>query len=125
MPSRPILQACLKIVAPSSSVRLLKTMPTLRLTTSRARRFLRSPGGRARRSSPSLHGVEGVQHGPADGAAPVQGVEDRDAVRPADHGLALERERLGGSSGDRGIASTPVVAPARVKRRTESPCRWT
>jgi hypothetical protein len=53
MPSRPILQSCWKIAAPSSSVCPLMTMPIRRLPNSLARRFLRSPGGRARRSSPS------------------------------------------------------------------------
>jgi hypothetical protein len=39
--------------------------------------------------------VEGVQHRLADDAAPVQRVEDGDAVRAADDSLAVDGERLG------------------------------
>jgi hypothetical protein len=37
-----------------------------------------------------LQELEGVQHGFGDGAAPVERVEDRDAIRTAHHGLAVE-----------------------------------
>jgi hypothetical protein len=37
-----------------------------------------------------LQEVEGVQNGLADGAVPVERVEDRDAVRTAHHRLAAE-----------------------------------
>jgi hypothetical protein len=54
MPSRPMMQACRKMVAPSSSVWSLRTMPNLRWPTSLANRFLRSPSsGRSRRSWPA------------------------------------------------------------------------
>jgi hypothetical protein len=39
--------------------------------------------------------VTTFQHRLADGAATVQGIEDRDAVRSADAGLAVESERPG------------------------------
>jgi hypothetical protein len=37
-----------------------------------------------------LEKVEGVQHSLADGAAAVERVEDRDAIRTADHSLAFQ-----------------------------------
>jgi hypothetical protein len=40
-----------------------------------------------------LQKVERLQHGLADGAAPVESVEDCNAVWPAHHCLAVERER--------------------------------
>jgi hypothetical protein len=35
---------------------------------------------------------ESVQHGLTDRAAAVQGIEDGDAIRTADHSLAIDRE---------------------------------
>jgi hypothetical protein len=58
--------------------------------------------------------VEGVQHRLADGAPAVQGVEDRDAIRAAHHGLAIDCKRRAPESGrgayDRRVAVAPVVA---------------
>jgi hypothetical protein len=68
-----------------------------------------------------LEKVEGVQHSLADGAAPVQGVEDRDAIRAADYGLAVQGERRAAESsrraGDRwiAIALAPVVTAPRER----------
>jgi hypothetical protein len=64
-------------------------MPIRRLPTSLAQALL----ALAQRQSAEvlaveLQKVERVQHGLADGATPVQRVEDRDAIRPAHHGLA-------------------------------------
>jgi hypothetical protein len=53
MPSKPMRQARRKMVAPSSSVWSLSTMPTRHLPSSLVSRFLRSPSGSERRSSPS------------------------------------------------------------------------
>jgi hypothetical protein len=64
-----------------------------------------------------LQEVEGVEHRTADSAVAVQCVEDRDAIRSTDHGLAVERERtcpkLRRGAGNRGVTSVPVVAAAR------------
>jgi hypothetical protein len=93
MPSRPSLQGLLEDRSAIVTRCALSTMPSRRLPSSLASRFLRSPSGRPRRSSPSpLQEVERVQHGLADRAAAVQSVEDRDTVRTADRGLAIERE---------------------------------
>jgi hypothetical protein len=65
-------------------------MPSRRPLGNPARRFSRSTRGSARKSWPSsLEEVEGVHHSFADGAAAVERVEDRDAIRTADHGLAV------------------------------------
>jgi hypothetical protein len=76
------------MAAPSSAV--CNTMPMRRLANSLASRFLRF--AQRQGAEIELEEVEGVQHGLADGAAAVQGIEDRDAVRAADAGLA-ERAR--------------------------------
>jgi hypothetical protein len=51
-----------------------------------------------------------------DDMASVQGLEDGDAIWPADNGLAVERERLhldrGRARNDRRIAGCPIVAAA-------------
>ena len=116
MPSRPMRHACRKIVAPSSSVWSLSTMPSRRPRSSLASRFLRSLRGRPRRSSRQLQQVEGVQHGLGDRAAAVQSVKDRHAIRAAHHCLAVERKRPGAQQGrgdgDRWVAGAPVVAPS-------------
>jgi hypothetical protein len=61
--------------------------------------------------------IEGVQHGLADSAAAVQRVEDGDAIRTADHRLAIDRERPGAElrrgDGNCGVAPAPVVAAPR------------
>jgi hypothetical protein len=61
-----------------------------------------------------LQQVEGLQHGLADGTAPVERVEDRDAIRAAGDGLAVERERSGAQQrrgdGNCRIPGAPVVA---------------
>jgi hypothetical protein len=67
MPSRPILQACWKIVARSSSVCSLRTMPRRRFP----RASLSVSCDRQRQGVKVLR----IQHGPSDGAAPMQGVE--------------------------------------------------
>jgi hypothetical protein len=62
-----------------------------------------------------LQKVEGVQHGLAGGAAAVERIEDRDAIRTAYHRLAVERERPGAQGrgdGDRRVADAPVIAAA-------------
>ena len=64
-----------------------------------------------------LKQVEGVQHGLGGGAAAVEGVKDRDAVRTAHHGLAVERERPGAQQrrgdGNRWITGALIVTVAR------------
>jgi hypothetical protein len=41
--------------------------------------------------------IERVEHGLADRAMTVQRVEYRDPIRPADHGLPVDGERLRGA----------------------------
>ena len=73
-------------MAPSSSVCALNTMPSRRLPSSRASRFLRSPSGKdAEDLAVELEQVERVQHRLGDGPAPMQGVEYRNPVRTAHH----------------------------------------
>jgi hypothetical protein len=98
--------ACTKSRAPSSSVWSLSTMPSRRPPRSLA--------------AVEFKQVEGVQHGLGDRAAPVERVEYRHAIRPAHHGLGVERERLGAQQGrgdgDRRVAAAPVVARGRPSR---------
>jgi hypothetical protein len=79
---------------------------------------LRSPSDSAPRSTFELDQVEGVQHGIADGAAPVEGVEDGDPVRATD-GLTVERERqraeLHRGHNDRRIPAALIVAASRER----------
>jgi hypothetical protein len=76
-----------------------------------------------------LQKVEGVQHGLANGAAPVQRVEDGDAIRSAYDCLAIESERSGAQQGrgdgNRRVAAGPVVAAPREEPHTASPSRRT
>jgi len=62
-----------------------------------------------------LEQVERVQHRIADDAAPVERVEDRDAIRAAYHRLAVEPERPGAQQGrgdgDRWVTAAPVGRP--------------
>jgi hypothetical protein len=75
-----------------------------------------SPSDSAPRSAVELDQVEGVQHGIADGAAPVEGVEDGDPVRVTD-GLTVERERqraeLYRGHNDRRIPAALIVVTSR------------
>src|ERR1700759_5411319 len=91
-------------------------MPSRRPPSNFAGRFLRSLRGHAEVLSVELQKVEGVQHGLGDRAAPVERVEDGDAIRTADHRLAVDRERPGAQQGrgdgDRWVAAAPVIPAA-------------
>jgi hypothetical protein len=117
MPSRPMRHAGRKIAAPSSSVCVLGPMPIRRLPNEPRQPLLAvTQGHGAEVLAIKFEEIEAVQHGLADGAVAMQGIEDTHAVRAADAGFAVQDERAGAQlhcgGRDRRIAGGPIVAAA-------------
>jgi hypothetical protein len=111
MPSSPILQACRKMV---SSAVLIGVLAEYDADPSPADQppkqlFAVSEGQRSKILTVEFEEVEGVQHGFTDCAVAMQGIEDRYAVRTADHGLSVDREGRGAQRGRRGDAGAEPV----------------
>jgi hypothetical protein len=94
------------------SVTIQSRSGRIRTGTERAR----ARGGAPLACPDQLHEVKRLQDGLPHRAVAVQGVKDRYAIISADHGLAVQGERLrpdlGRRTGDRRLPARPVIAAA-------------